>query len=231
MNAFAPKRVLVSGARGALGSAVVRKYLQMGFQVVGMISHFEKPKEESKRLLVDAALSWIQTDITDSKSVRSSLKGEHFDIFVHCAGGFRFGTLEELKDEDLDFLINTNLKSAFYLVRELIPYMKSHNFGRIVFVSTKGTLLPSQGMAAYTASKAGLNLLTACLAEETKKFNITVNSVLPTVSDTPSNREAMADAKFDDWVTPSDLAEIIFSLTSELGKPIHGSLIPVSGRL
>lgn len=86
-------------------------------------------------------------------------------------------------------------------------------------------------MAAYAASKAGLNILTAALAEEVRPFDITVNSVLPTVIDTPTNRKEMPNGDFSKWVSPAQLADIIFSLTAPWGKPIHGALIPVSGRV
>ena len=109
--------------------------------------------------------------------------------------------------------------------------MKKKNFGRMVFISARSTFQPGAGVGAYSASKSGLNMLVSSLAEEVKEFNINVNAILPTVIDTPSNRSGMPKADFSKWVKPEQLAEIIFSLTSTWGDPVHGALIPVSGRV
>ncbi|MEO5971478.1 MAG: SDR family NAD(P)-dependent oxidoreductase [Bdellovibrionia bacterium] len=221
------KKVLVTGAQGALGSEIVDKYLNAGCKVFG--TYFNQTQEQPASR---ESLEWIHVDLTDSRWV-TKIFGERsgFDTWIHCAGGFRFSTVEQTTVEDLDFLLNLNLKSAFYLARELVPGMKKKNFGRIVFVSSRATLGAGVGMAAYAASKAGLNVLTAALAEEVKAFDITVNSVLPTVIDTSVNRKNMPNEDFSKWVSPAQLTDIIFSLTTPWGNPIHGALIPVSGRL
>lgn len=226
MTAKNTRSVLVTGAQGGLGSFVVRKFLELGYQVTGTTIPYN-PSEIDKTLPV----SWISVDLTSSKSVQEAFRGKVFDIVVHCAGGFRYAPVDQTKDEDFDFLVNTNFKSSFLLARELLPAMKQQNFGRFVFVSARATFHPTAGLGVYAASKAALNLLTQTLAEETKSFNITVNSVLPTIIDTPANRRDMPKANFSDWVSPQELAEIITTLVSPVGKPIHGALIPVSGKL
>jgi NAD(P)-dependent dehydrogenase (short-subunit alcohol dehydrogenase family) len=150
---------------------------------------------------------------------------------VHCAGGFRYAPIDQLEDKDLQFLIDANLRSSFYLVRALLPEMKKKNFGRLVLISSKSTLQAPAGLSAYAASKVGLNALVSAVAEEVKSFDININAVMPTVIDTPANRRDMPKADFSSWVSPAQLAEIIFSLTQPWGKPIHGALIPVAGRV
>jgi NAD(P)-dependent dehydrogenase (short-subunit alcohol dehydrogenase family) len=180
-----------------------------------------------------AGVKWLQGDLSDAARVRAlAPELRSAEAWLHCAGGFRFAMAEQVGDDDIEFLLNSNLKSAFLLSRELLPAMKERGFGRIVFVSTRATLQPpGAGMGLYAASKAGLNQLTLSLADEVRKFDINVNAVLPTVLDTPTNRKDMPDADFSAWVKPVELAEIMFSLTQPLGKPIHGALIPVAGRL
>lgn len=125
MKVNLPKRVLVTGAQGALGSWVVDKYLSAGCKVFA--TYFTQSKD------VPAAresLEWIHVDLTDARWVRTTFaeqeeKGQSsYDAWIHCAGGFRFSTVEQTTDEDLDFLFNLNLRSAFYLARELVPGMK-----------------------------------------------------------------------------------------------------------
>jgi NAD(P)-dependent dehydrogenase (short-subunit alcohol dehydrogenase family) len=222
----AKKTVLISGAEGALGSAVVRRFRTAGHPVVA--TYFRHKPQDSERT---EGISWVQVDLSDSASVRSALQNLQIDHLVHCAGGFRFAEADKLSDADLDFLINTNIRSAFYLVRELLPAMKTRNYGRIVFVSSRETLSASAGMGPYAASKSGLNMLVSALAAETKKFDINVNAVLPTVIDTPDNRRTMPQADFSAWVSTDQLADVLFALVEPWGKPIHGALIPVAGRV
>jgi NAD(P)-dependent dehydrogenase (short-subunit alcohol dehydrogenase family) len=86
--------------------------------------------------------------------------------------------------------------------------MKLHNYGRIVTIGSRGAVQPAN-LAAYCASKAAVVALTQAIAEETKQTNITANVVLPSIIDTPSNREAMGEANAKDWVSPESLAEVI----------------------
>lgn len=218
------KNVFITGAQGALGRHVTNRFLQAGYAVTGTLMKGEKNQGTKEA-------SWVEVDLADSRSVKAALEGKSFSCFVHCAGGFRFASVEDTTDQDLDFLINTNLKSTLYLLRELLPAMKKNNYGRIVLISAKATLQPGAGLAAYAASKAGLNMIVASLTEEMKKFDITVNAVLPTIIDTPANRASMPEADYSKWVSGEELADIIFSLTQSLGKPIRGALIPVSGNV
>jgi NAD(P)-dependent dehydrogenase (short-subunit alcohol dehydrogenase family) len=218
-------KVLVTGAEGALGSAVTERFLRGGATVFATYFR-DKPKDAA------SAIQWVQSNLSDANKVRATIQEiGAIDALVHCAGGFRWAHAGQVSAEDLDFLIDTNLRSAFHLVKEVLPGMKARGFGRIVFVSSKQTLQPSVGMAAYAASKAGINMLTLALAEEVKSFDINVNAVLPTIIDTPANRSAMPGADFKSWVPREQLAEIIFSLTQPQTQSVNGALIPVSGRV
>lgn len=222
-----PRSVVVTGAQGALGVHVVNRYLKEGCDVIGISRSSQRPSFETKN---SGTLRWISVDVSDSSEVKEKFPSD-VDVLIHCAGGFRFVATDQFTDDDLDFLMNTNLKSALLLTRQVLPRMKERNFGRIVFVGAKATLSPTAGMGLYTASKAGLNALTASLADEVRHFDINVNTILPSIIDTPANRNDMPHADFSTWVSPSDLAEIIFSFTQPWGKSINGALIPVGGRV
>jgi NAD(P)-dependent dehydrogenase (short-subunit alcohol dehydrogenase family) len=85
-------------------------------------------------------------------------------------------------------------------------------------------------MGAYAASKAGVHRLTEALAEE-YKGRVTVNAVLPSIIDTPTNRADMPDADFSAWVRPEELAAVILFLASSEASAVTGSLLPVVGRV
>jgi NAD(P)-dependent dehydrogenase (short-subunit alcohol dehydrogenase family) len=86
-------------------------------------------------------------------------------------------------------------------------------------------------MGAYAASKAGVHRLTEALAEELKSKDVRVNAVLPSVIDTPANREDMPDADFSAWVTTGEIAKVIAFLLSSDSSGVTGALIPVPGRV
>lgn len=232
------QRVLVTGARGALGSAVCERFLAAGIEVVGT----KRPREatsEEPALTKDEArdgLHWVDMDVTAAGSVRAALNAVgtelgHLDGLVHCAGGFRWTLIGDAQDEDLDFLLNANLRSSMLLVREILPGMKARGRGRIVLISSRSTFNPGSGEGPYAATKAGINALTEAVADELKGSDVTINALLPSVIDTPANRAEMPDSNFDHWVKREQLAEIIFSLCDTLGAPINGALIPVVGKM
>lgn len=224
---MATQTVLITGAEGALGSVVRKRFATAGYQVIGTYHPGGTPPTSE-----DSATRFIKVDLANSATVHQTISSlGDIDVLVHCAGGFRYAQVENTSDDDLDFLFNSNLRSSFLLLRELLPSMKKRNFGRIVLISSKATLQAPAGMSAYCAAKAGINALVSSAAEEVKAFDINVNAVMPTVIDTPANRRDMPKANFASWVTPNELAEIIFSLTQPFGKPVHGALIPISGRI
>jgi len=130
-----------------------------------------------------------------------------------------------------DLLFTVNVKTALNCSRASLPYLRRSRARRIVNVGANAALKAGEGMGAYTASKSGVHRLTESLAEELKKDGITVNAVLPSIIDTPANRNDMPQADFATWVTPQALAAVIQFLASEAAAPVTGALLPVVGRV
>jgi NAD(P)-dependent dehydrogenase (short-subunit alcohol dehydrogenase family) len=109
---------------------------------------------------------------------------------------------------------------------------RSHKGGRIVNVAARPALewRSGAGMAAYTASKAGVAALTVALAEEVVKVGILVNAVAPSIMDTPANRTAMPQADFSAWPKVEEVAATILFLASPDNKVTRGGVVPVYGR-
>jgi NAD(P)-dependent dehydrogenase (short-subunit alcohol dehydrogenase family) len=124
-----------------------------------------------------------------------------------------------------------NVVTATNACRAAIKYLKRSGAGRIVNVGSAAALKAGAGMGAYGAAKAGVHSLTQALAEELKADNVTVNAVLPSIIDTPTNRADMPNADFSTWVAPDELAAVILFLASEQARPITGALLPVTGRV
>jgi NAD(P)-dependent dehydrogenase (short-subunit alcohol dehydrogenase family) len=97
-------------------------------------------------------------------------------------------------------------------------------------VGTRAALEPFSGAAGYAASKAAVIAFAKALATEYRDDGVRANAILPSVIDTPANREAMPKADHDRWVKPAEIAGVIAHLVSDDSRPTSGAAIPVYGR-
>ena len=232
--------IVVAGAAGHLGRAVVRKLLSEGKHVVSFCQT-EAQAQDLHTELADAHRTAkhlaIAGDLNRADHVGTLLaKANAFlgsiDAVISTAGAFRYASVEESTDADYEALFASNFKSSWHLAQAVLPQMKKARSGRLLFVSSKGTQgLGTEGMSLYLASKAALNMLTLCLAREVREHGITVNAVMPTIIDTPTNRKDMPNADFRQWVSTQDLANLIVSLMSKELGAINGALISAPGKL
>ncbi|MBC7386708.1 MAG: SDR family NAD(P)-dependent oxidoreductase [Cryobacterium sp.] len=219
------RRVVITGATGSLGQSVLARFHEAGDSIIAIHS----PKQK-----VPAAegVEWFGLDLTVRKSVIDFFsKLEDVDAVIHCAGGFRFGNIDAMSAEDFKFLNEVNFESSYSVATGAIPAMRKRKTGVLLFVSSKATISPAAGMSAYAATKAAVNAMVTSLAEEVKADGVRVNAVLPSVIDTPANRKAMPHADPSKWVSPDDLADILYDLTLSKARSITGALIPVTGRV
>ena len=214
------KSILVTGSGGVLGAAVAARFHGKGWEVTGLDLKATK-----------AAWETIEVDATQFHSLSRVLENRTFDGLVHCAGGFQFVEIDQHTEENWDFLFKVNVVTTLNLMRDLIPKMKSQNFGRIFLIGAKATLQPGFGMGLYTASKSAINALVSSATAETLKNDICINAILPTVLDTPRNRKDMPDANFSDWVSPKEISDLIYDLVNQSGNSLRGALIPLSGKI
>lgn len=231
------KVVLITGGTGALGQAVTLAVLHAGARAV--VTYRNKAHADALRSeLADRGLTCDleQVDVTDSAAVARLvdwLLARHgrLDGLVHLVGGYLGGIpVAELSDQDWEQQMLLNLRSTFVCCRAVVPQMIRQRAGRIVTVSSRAAVRPGPGSAAYNVSKAGVIVLTETLAEEVKREGVTVNCILPSIIDTPANRQAMPRADFARWVTPAQIAELIVFLLSDAAAAITGAAIPIYGQ-
>jgi NAD(P)-dependent dehydrogenase (short-subunit alcohol dehydrogenase family) len=231
-GSFDGRIAVVTGAKGHLGGTVSEVFLQHGMKVVGADISVESRVLEADGDRDD--MHWMYLDGAQPDTVDTLVDAVEDDLgpidyFVNCAGGFRWTLIGDASDADIGFLVDANLKSALFGVRAVLPKMKERGRGRILLMSSKSTLNPSKGEGPYTATKAALNALTKSVADEVKTTGVTINAILPTVIDTPTNREDMPDADFENWVKREQIADLMLDLLGPTGDPINGALIPISG--
>ena len=226
------KKIAITGASGALGMAVVKAVREAGGRVTAIDRHSSAPglRELSDVALLEGVdLSKSQDALDAVKKAATQLGG--LDGLVNVAGTFRFETVEAGSSETWDLLYRTNLATAVNASRAAVPILAASGAGRLIYIGAASALKASAGMAAYAASKAGVIKLTEALAEETKARNITVNAILPSIIDTPANRDDMPKAKFDQWVRVDQIADLVVFLLSDRASAITGAAIPIVGRV
>jgi NAD(P)-dependent dehydrogenase (short-subunit alcohol dehydrogenase family) len=101
--------------------------------------------------------------------------------------------------------------------------------GAFVNVAAKAAIDHAAGAAAYAASKAAAVALMDSLAADARGTGVRVNTILPSIIDTPANRRAMPNSDFAAWPKPEDIAKVILFLCSDAAKTIHGAAVPVFG--
>ena len=228
--------VVVTGATGFLGSAVSKAFVDAGAAVVGVyvvddeLPFFRKTLSgDAKGVVLEKAdvTKEGEMDRVASKVVR---RFRRIDALVNTVGGYMAGTVEDTTAEAFDRAFTLNLRSAFLACKAVIPTMRNQKRGKIVNVSTRTALRGEAEAFLYAASKSGVNRLTEALAEELMDVNVQVNCVMPSVLDTPANREWMSKDQIAKAVRTSEVARVIRWLCSEEADPISGAAIPVYGR-
>lgn len=222
---------LVTGASGALGSSIVTAFLDAGATVAAV--DVVTPEDEDAQLDPGTDCHFYEADLTDEPDVERVI-GEiigdlgHLDHLCNIAGTWRGGSpIHETDVAEFDLLFDVNLKTMFLTSKHAIPHLQE-NEGSIVSVSARSSLEGGEGDGPYRASKAGVRLLTETIAEE-NLGSVRANAILPSVIDTPMNREMMPNADHDTWVDPTDIARVILFLCSEASTVTSGAAIPVYG--
>src|SRR5437868_4378130 len=206
------KTVLITGAKGGLGTFVTNAFLESGAFVIGAsqsIADSDFPHDNFSGIAGELSNSQNAQRLVDSVvSRRGSI-----DALVHLIGAFAGGQpVAATDDATLDNMLDVNFRCAFYLMRAVLPNMRAQGQGRIVAIGSKAAVEPQAMVGAYAASKAALVSLVRTVARENGDLGIAANVVLPGTMDTPGNRAAMPAADFSKWVQPSQVARLLVHL-------------------
>lgn len=219
------RHVVITGGDGALGQAVVE-----AFVAAGATCHL--PVFGAGGTAPAGTRVTGNVDLTNQEAVVAYYAElPPLAASVHLAGGFKAKPIAETSRADLEQQLALNLLTAFLCSREAVKLFRRHppGGGRIVNVAARVIEQPAPEMVAYAIAKAGVAALTRSLAAEVRAEGILVNAVLPSIIDTPANRAAMPDAKFERWPKPAQLARAILWLASPANELTSGALLPVYG--
>ena len=224
------KTVVITGAAGYLGTAVVQEFLGKDYRVLATVNIDPAKSGLSEH----PGLQVFKVDLTNEKEAtdfaqRAIQEYGPIDAALLLAGGFAAGGIAETSAADLHGQIALNFETAFHITRALFAHMKENKKGRIVFIGARPAILPSQAkkMVAYGLAKSLLFRLAEVLNEGAKGLDLNVSVVVPSTLDTPANRKAMPDANPDNWVSLSDLAGTLEFLVSEKSIALRETVLKV----
>ncbi len=205
------KTVLVTGAGGNLGGAVVKRFLSDGYQVLALVAPERAPKE------ITTGVTYFEVDLFKEAAVGEllqtiTIKYPVIDAALLLAGGFEAGAVDLANDESLRRMYSLNFETAYHIARPMFAHMmqQSHG-GRIIFIGARPTLDPQAGkdLIAYGLSKSLLFKLSEYLNAAGAEKNVVTAVAVPSTIDTPANRVAMPKADFSSWRTPEAIAEVL----------------------
>ncbi|MDR2760707.1 MAG: 3-oxoacyl-[acyl-carrier-protein] reductase [Rickettsiales bacterium] len=237
---FRWQKVLVTGASGGIGEAVVRLFSRLGADVGLSARNADKMRELSKQL---GGKSFIfSCDLENAEQTENLLEAADVemggvDVLVCNAGITKDGLSLRMSGEDFDKVLNVNLKSTFILNRNALKKMLKRKYGRIINISSVVGITGNAGQANYAASKAGLIAMTKSMAQETAQKNITMNCVAPGFIETAmtdvlteeQRGKILAGIPAGRMGSPADVANAVCFLGSREAGYITGQTIHVNG--
>jgi NAD(P)-dependent dehydrogenase (short-subunit alcohol dehydrogenase family) len=233
--------VLVSGAAGGIGGAVSRRFLEGGWTVVGL---------DVQPVAGAARLHPLQADLRDVAQCRGAVAAAvavagRLDALVNAAGTWTEGPSSDTTEAEFDRVLDVNLKGLYFLTSAAIPHLVASR-GVVVNLSSDAGIQGNAGAAVYCASKGAVSILTKALALELAPLGVRVNAVCPGDVDSPMLRgqaevfgEGRPQAYLDRllaaypqgaqarFVTPAEVAELIWFLAQPAAAPITGANLAI----
>jgi NAD(P)-dependent dehydrogenase (short-subunit alcohol dehydrogenase family) len=232
MQTLHHKRVLVTGASGALGPAIVAALLAVGAKVVAgarrrtWLDALRAEMRDHDRLEV------AEVDVTDPGGVEALVdaidRDGGLDVLVQCAGAYAHGPLADAPLDAIDRVLRVNLWGTLLVARAALRSMRLRNRGSIVLISAERALEPAANEGVWGASKAAVAHLAQSMARETAGTGIRVNVVLPGTLDTEDNRAQAPEAETR-FVSRDAIARSVVWLASDESKGVSGAWIRLVG--
>ena len=226
--------MLVTGATGGLGPAVVAAFLDDGWRVVATSRSGRPPQD----LVGHERLESVATDLFEPADVAEAVTVAAADraraplkALVNLVGGYAIGgPVHDTPVEQFERQLTLNLLPTYLVTGAVLPHLVDAGGGAIVCMGARAAVRPFRGAAGYASAKAAVIALAQAVAVEYRAAGVRCNAVLPSVIDTKANRDREPDADTSKWVPAEQVAAVIRFLCSDDSAPTSGAAIPVYGR-
>jgi len=171
------KKVLVTGATGSIGEAIVKEYAKNGYYVY---IHYNSNKQKAESILETIKTGEIITfNLKDKEDIKTKLEPLELDVLINNAGIIKDNLFFFMEDNEWEDVIDTNLSGSYYIIKTVVKNMIREKRGSIVNIASISGLVGNSGQANYSASKGGVIALTKTLSIELGRYNIRVNALAP----------------------------------------------------
>ena len=242
--------VLVTGANGGIGKAIVNKYSRQGLTM----AIADKDEDAANKLVHEINSSngkamafpgdLLDQNYSDNLANEVKEKLGSIDILINNAGLMRRGDITQTSDEDYELSMKINVEAPFRLIRASIPLMVDSGGGSIVNISSCWGINPGPNHLIYCTTKAALAAMTKCLGRDHAHQNIRINAVCPNEVNTPmlrtgfeirglnpddAMRELNQSVPIGHIAEPEEIADVVAFLSSDEARYICGSLVEING--
>ena len=222
------KVAIITGGSKGIGKAIALRFIEEGAKVI--VFGIEKPGYKVEFYNVD-----VSSEEQIKKAVSKIVKAA---ILVNNAGIYFHGLVENTKKEDLDKIIDVNLKGTYLMCKHVLPLLKKSK-GNIINISSSIGIVPEPESPAYCSTKAAIIMLTKCMAQEYAKLGLRVNAIMPGPIDTPLLRSIFSSEKeLKEYANtnpmkrigkPEEVANVALFLASDEASYVTGGLYSVDG--
>ncbi len=238
-----PNTACVTGASGAIGSAIALALAKAGYSLTLLGGSNQKKLDETAKACRDIGVPVYSTcvdfrkkELAAEKIEQTLSRLERVDLLVNCAGVSHIGLLTDMTGQEWEDVLSVNLSSAFYCCRSIVPYMVRQKSGQIIQISSVWGSAGASCEAAYSAAKGGIHAMTRALARELAPSGITVNAIACGMIDTPMNH-CFSDDEIQSICeeipagrmgTPKEVAETVIAMTK---MPVYmtGNILTLDG--
>ena len=240
MSNLKKKNIIVTGASGGIGNAIIKKLSEEGANILASGTRIEKLEELKKNF---EGLKILKFDISQSDKIEEFIEnatselGGSLDVIVNNAGITQDNLAIRMSLDEWQKVININLTSTFLMSKFAIKKMLKNKSGKIVNITSVVGHTGNLGQANYTASKAGIVAMSKSLAIEYAKKNININCISPGFIQTAMTDKI--DDKFKEVIiskipsarlgVPDDIANAVLFLSSDQSNYINGETLHVTG--
>ena len=241
------KTAFITGSNRGIGYSILKKFAKEGANI---IAHSRKENNSFSKKIIDIKKKYniniinVYFDLNDSNSIKNSIlnilkKKEPIDILVNSAGVIHSSLFQMTKISDIKKVYDINFFSMLEITQIISKYMIRYKRGSIINISSVAGIDLSSGNCAYGTSKASIIAFSKVLSDELKKFNIRVNTIAPSLTDTDMGNSFEAEKErnclnsskdpFKRLLKPYEIADLATYLGSDKSSFINRQIIRIDG--